>query len=113
MILSWREGRDDDICRMLDDEVVMYLPVCHVRAVGKNDFMSAFQQMRKEVVIKRYDALDYKVRTRMGVSIAHYTFRIDYDWKGKRYSESGIDFLVFVREGRFWRLIRRSAIFSS
>jgi hypothetical protein len=112
MNLHWLEGSIEDISEMLDEEIVMYLPRGQVRVVGRKDFVAALQHVRKNLNITRCDELDYSVRTCDGISIAHYTSKIDYEMPGGTRSESGIDFLVFVDKEGSWRLIRRSVIVS-
>lgn len=113
MILSWLEGHAEDIYGMLDDDVVMYVPQCRDRIVGKERFIAVLRNIQEQSNIKKYDEHDFTVTTREGVAIAHYRFRIDYEINGNKRCESGIDFLIFAEKAGSWRLVRRSVILSS
>ena len=112
VIRFWLEGDLKSVANMIDEEVVMYIPYCHSRIVGRRDFLEVLGEFQRRSHIRRFDESDFVVDTHGDLAVAHYRFHIEYEIGKEEHSESGIDLFVFQKRVGTWKIVRRQMLCS-
>jgi len=104
MILSWLEKKYDDISHLLHDDIILSIPQYNILLTGKETVHDYVDQILNSGKILKYFADDWMISVDDNHASSSYRFTIEYDNKGKTFSKTGYELLVWEKNESHWQL---------
>src|SRR5215471_12008624 len=95
---AWLNGRVDEAADCFDDGMIMVHPGFQGRTVGKDACLQSYKDFRAAATVHAYHEDEVKVDVWDALAIASYRFQMDYEVRGERFVEGGVDLYAFVRQ---------------
>lgn len=107
---AWANGHPDELERFFHEDIVMVQPDFTNRSAGREACIASYAEFCGAAIIHGLKLGDPGIEVFGDTAIATYSYEIDYEMGGERFSDKGRDIFVFTRSNGQWRAVWRTMI---
>ncbi|MGI8992537.1 MAG: nuclear transport factor 2 family protein [Bryobacteraceae bacterium] len=107
---AWLQGCVEDMALMVHPGIVMVFPGFTARTAGREDFLAAFRDFRRNATIHEFREQDRQIDVVGDTAVVNFKYEMIYDRSGKRYRATGRDLWVFQKPGEAWLAVWRTML---
>ena len=107
---AWRSERFDEMREYFHPNVVLAQPGFGQRVEGRDALMASYQDFARQAKVISFTCGDVHVDRAGDSAVTTMHWRMEYEFGGARYDESGWDLLVFGRHGGRWVVVWRTVV---
>jgi hypothetical protein len=107
---AWTEGNPDDLNEFFHEDMVIAQPGYERMAAGKIPCVESYKIFASSAKVLSFKESEPLIDIWGDTAAASYIFDLDYETKGKSYSDTGIDMFIFIRTEGKWKAVWRTII---
>ena len=109
---AWAKDSPDELASFFREDIVMVNPDFSQRTEGRAACVASYEDFRSQAAISDFKISNPGIDVFGNTAIATYTYEISYEMGGERFSDTGRDIFVFVREHDRWLAVWRTMLVS-
>ena len=107
---AWLNSRFDELREYFHPDAVLAQPGFAARTVGREALIASYVDFAREATIHSFTAGEVNVDQAADSAVTTMPWKMDYEFGGVRYEESGWDLLVFGRHDGRWVVVWRTVV---
>jgi hypothetical protein len=107
---AWVSGNPERLVEFFHQSMIIAQPGFQQQVRGRRECVDSYRDFCARANVRDFRASDPSVDVFGQTAVVSYSFDIDYELDSERFSESGRDLFVFVREGDKWWAVWRTIV---
>ena len=109
---AWATGHPEKLAEFFREDIVMVNPDFTGRSEGRDACIAGYAEFCSQATIHGVKIGEPGIEVFGDTAVSTYSYEVDYEMGGERFSDTGRDLFVFVREDDKWQAVWRTMIIS-
>jgi uncharacterized protein (TIGR02246 family) len=107
---AWVTGHPEQLGSFFREDIVIVSPGFSDRMEGRDAAVRSYAEFCSQAVVNEFTIGETGIDVFGDTAVATYGYQISYEMGGERFTDSGSDLFVFVRENNQWQAAWRTMI---
>lgn len=108
--VTWAKGSPEQLSSFFREDIAMVHPDFVQRTEGREACIASYVDFCSQAKVNDFKLGDTSIDVFGHTAVATYSYEISYEMGGERFTDSGRDLFVFIRENDRWQAVWRTMI---
>ena len=107
---AWVKGSPEQLSAFFREDIAMVAPDFIHRTEGREACIASYVDFCSQAKVNDFKLGETSIDVFGDTAVATYSYEISYEMGGERFTDSGRDLFVFIRENDRWQAVWRTMI---